>query len=213
MRTDDLIDLLGADVQPVGRSVPASRLGFGGLAGGIVVLILVLGWLGLRPDLRAAVGSGFFWIKAAYTAALGAAGFWAVERLSRPGVSAWRAFGLGSLVLLSFVAFALAQGLCMSGPARMVAVKGVSWTVCTRNIAVLAVPVLAITLWVLRQLAPTRSTTAGFAAGSFSGGLAATLYGLHCPEATFVFVGLWYTLGIGVSGGLGAVLGRWALRW
>jgi len=213
MRTDELIDLLGADAGPVAKAEPARRLAVGALAGGVVVLLMVLSWLGLRPDLEAAAAGGFFWIKAAYTAALGAAGFWAVERLGRPGGAPWRAAGLGALVLALFAVAAMAQGLEMGGPARMAAVRGVSWTVCTRNIAILAAPVLAITLAVLRQLAPTRPVAAGFAAGAFSGGLAATLYGLHCPEATFVFVALWYTLGIAVSSGIGAVFGRWALRW
>jgi len=213
MRTDELIDLLGADTGPVGKAEPARRLALGAAAGSVVVLVLVLTWLGLRPDLAAALAGGFFWIKAAYTAALGAAGFWAVERLGRPGVSPLSAAGLGGAVLALFVVVALVQGLGMNGSARLIAVRGVSWTVCTRTIVILAAPILAITLAVLRQLAPTRPTAAGFAAGAFSGGLAATLYGLHCPEATFVFVALWYTLGIAVSGGVGAVLGRWVLRW
>jgi len=178
-----------------------------------MVLILVLGWLGLRPDLAKAAAGGFFWIKAAYTAGLGAAGFWAVERLGRPGVSAWRPAGIGAAILLLFVLVALGQGLAMSAPTRIVALEGVSWTVCTRNIVVLATPILAITLLVLRQLAPTRPALAGFAAGAFSGGLAATLYGLHCPEATLVFIALWYTSGVLASGAVGAVVGRWALRW
>jgi len=213
MQTDELIDLMAADVGPVARSAPAQRLALGAGAGAIVVLLLVLFWLGLRPDLARAVGGAFFWIKTAYTAALGAAGFWAVERVGRPGVSASRAAGFGAAVLLLFVLAAMAQGVGMSGSARLVALEGVSWTVCTRNIAILAAPLLAITLLMLRQLAPTRPTVAGFAAGTFSGGLAATLYGLHCPEATFVFVALWYTLGVAVSAGVGAAVGRWALRW
>jgi hypothetical protein len=213
MRTDELITLLGADATPVRGHAPAQRLALGAGAGAVIVLTLVLGWLGLRPDLAKAAAGGFFWIKAAYTAGLGAAGFWAVERLGRPGVSATRPAGVGALVLLLFVLAALGQGLGMGGPARLIAVEGVSWTVCTRNIAILSVPLLVITLLILRHLAPTRPKTAGFAAGVFSGGLAATLYGLHCPEATFVFVALWYTLGVVVSGGFGAVAGRWALRW
>jgi hypothetical protein len=75
------------------------------------------------------------------------------------------------------------------------------------------VPMTLICLWVLRQLAPTRPMLAGFAAGAFSGGVAATVYGLHCPEATFVFVGVWYTLGLVASGLIGALIGRFALRW
>jgi hypothetical protein len=213
MQTDELINVLGADAGPIARSAPVQRLALGAGVGSFIVLLLVLGGLGLRPDLAEATVGVFFWIKAAYTAALGAAGFWAVERLGRPGVSAKQPARLGAAVLLLFVLAALAQAFSLSGPARLVALKGVSWAVCTRNIAVLAAPVLAITLWILRQLAPTRPTVAGFAAGAFSGGLAATLYGLHCPEATFVFVALWYTLGVAVSGGIGAVVGRWALRW
>jgi hypothetical protein len=213
MQTDELINLLSADTAPVARYAPARRLALGAGAGAVIVLLLVLGWLGLRPDLATAVSGVFYWIKTGYTAALGAAGFWAVERLGRPGVSAKRPAGFGAAVLLLFVLAALAQGLSLAGPARMIAVRGVSWTVCTRNIALLAAPLLAITLLTLRQLAPTRPTVAGFAAGAFSGGLAATLYGLHCPEATFVFVALWYTLGVAVSAGVGALVGRWALRW
>jgi hypothetical protein len=213
MQTDELIALMAADAAPVARFAPARRLALGAGAGAIVVLLLVKVWLGLRPDLAEAAGGAFFWIKAAYTAALGVAGFWAVERLGRPGVSAKRAAGLGAAVFLLFVCVALVQGFSLSGPARLIALEGVSWTVCTRNIAILAAPLLAITLLILRQLAPTRPTLAGCAAGAFSGGLAATLYGLHCPEATFVFIALWYTLGVAVSAGIGAALGRWTLRW
>ncbi|WP_233244858.1 NrsF family protein, partial [Caulobacter sp. HMWF009] len=68
-------------------------------------------------------------------------------------------------------------------------------------------------LWLVRGLAPTRPVLAGFATGAFAGGVAATVYGLHCPESTFVFVGLWYSLGIMACAGLGAVLGRIVLRW
>jgi hypothetical protein len=213
MRTDELIDLLSADSRAIPRHDPAQRLALGAGAGAVVVLLLVLGWLGPRPDLARATAGGFFWIKAAYTGALGVAGFWAVERLGRPGAPVNRAAALGASVVLLFGLVALAQGLGMDARQRLVAVKGVSWTVCTRNIAILAVPIMGVTLSILRQLAPTRPTLAGFAAGAFSGCLAATLYGLHCPEATFVFVALWYTLGVVVSAGIGAALGRWVLRW
>jgi hypothetical protein len=213
MQTDELINLMGADVGPIGRSAPARRLAVGALAGSFIVLLLLIAWLGLRPDLAAAAAGAFFWIKAAYTAVLGAAGFWAVERLGRPGGSPRRAVVLAAAVLALFAGVSLAQALGLSGRGRLVAVEGVSWTVCTRNIAILAAPVLVITLVVTRQLAPTRLAAAGLAAGVFSGGLAATLYGLHCPEATFVFIAIWYTLGIAVSGVIGAVVGRWVLRW
>jgi len=66
---------------------------------------------------------------------------------------------------------------------------------------------------VLRGMAPTRPALTGFAAGAFAGGVAATVYGLHCGESTMVFVGTWYTLGVLGTGLLGAIVGKWALRW
>jgi hypothetical protein len=95
----------------------------------------------------------------------------------------------------------------------MVMMRGHSSAVCSRYILMLALPGLAATLLVLRGMAPTRPGLAGFAAGAFAGGVAATIYGLSCGESTMVFVGTWYTLGVLATGVLGAVIGRWVLRW
>ena len=38
-------------------------------------------------------------------------------------------------------------------------------------------------------------------------------YALSCPEAALSFIAAWYTLGMGLAAGLGALLGRWCLRW
>jgi hypothetical protein len=54
---------------------------------------------------------------------------------------------------------------------------------------------------------------AGAAAGLLTAGLAATVYGLHCPEHTVAFVAVWYTLSMGLVAALGAALGRFAFRW
>ena len=125
-----------------------------------------------------------------------------------------RSAGLMALAILAlFGIFAVVQFVPMSGGGRLSALQGGSWRVCTRNIVLLAAPMTLICLLVLRRLAPTRPVAAGFAAGAFSGAVAATVYGLHCPEATFVFVGVWYTLGVLVSGLIGGLLGRFTLRW
>jgi hypothetical protein len=95
----------------------------------------------------------------------------------------------------------------------MAMLRGQSWTVCAMHILTLALPGLAINLLVLRRMAPTRPMLTGFAAGAFAGAVSATVYGLHCGESTMVFVGVWYTLGVLGTGLLGAIAGRWALRW
>jgi hypothetical protein len=213
VRTHELIDLLAADARPVAAGAPSRWLGWAALGGGAIALALVLAWLKPRPDLSHAMSGGFFWLRALFTAALGLAGFWATERLARPGVSARAALVMALVVLAAFETAAIVQAAPMSGEARMLAMRGVSWTVCARNIVLLAAPMMLICIFVLRRLAPTRPMAAGFAAGAFAGGLAATVYGLHCPEATFVFVGVWYVLGVLISGLIGSVIGRFALRW
>jgi len=213
VQTHDLIEALAADTGRVPANALERRLALTALGGTAVALMLVLAWLKLRPDLAEAVGGGFFWVKALYTSALGLAGLWATARLARPDVSPRSAALIALAVVAAFEIVALGQVAPMDAPARMAALRGVSWQVCSRNIVILAAPMLAMAIAVLRWMAPTRPMAAGFAAGAFSGGIAATVYGLHCPEATFVFVGLWYTLGVAACGVIGAIAGRYLLRW
>ena len=67
--------------------------------------------------------------------------------------------------------------------------------------------------WALRGLAPTRPRAAGLAAGLLAGAVGATGYALSCSELSMAFVAIWYTLGIALAGGLGALLGPRLLRW
>lgn len=211
MRTDDLIDALAANAGPAPGGRPGGRLGLLAGLGGVAALIGVLVWLKVRPDLMEVMRGGFFWLKAAYTAALALAGYLAIEQLSRPTGSARRGLGLGLTVLGGFVVAGLVQFGMAEDP--MALLRGQSWTRCSLNILALGAPTTLAGLWVVRGLAPTRPVLAGFATGALAGGVAATVYGLHCAESTFVFVGVWYSLGVLACGALGAVLGRWALRW
>jgi hypothetical protein len=77
----------------------------------------------------------------------------------------------------------------------------------------LSLPALVGALWALRGLAPTRPGAAGLAAGLLAGALGALGYSLACTELSPAFVAFWYSLGIGLAGALGAVLGPWVLRW
>jgi hypothetical protein len=77
----------------------------------------------------------------------------------------------------------------------------------------LSLPALAAAFWAVRGLAPTRLRAAGFAAGLLAGSLGAFGYALSCPEVSPAFVAVWYTLGIGLTGAVGAGLGPRVLRW
>jgi hypothetical protein len=54
---------------------------------------------------------------------------------------------------------------------------------------------------------------AGLAGGLAAGGLAAFVYAFSCDESAMPFVALWYTLPVLASGLIGAMVGRFALRW
>jgi hypothetical protein len=62
-------------------------------------------------------------------------------------------------------------------------------------------------------MAPTRLGLSGAASGLLAGAMGAAVYALHCPEMEPVFLGAWYLLGMLVPAGLGALVGRWMLRW
>jgi hypothetical protein len=213
VRTDDLIDRLATDPRPIPGGAVQRRFAGVAVAGALAALVGVLAWLGTRHDLADAMTGRMFWMKALYTALLAIAGFWALERLARPEGIPRKALLFGGVVLAVFVGLGLGQGMMADPHERMLMMRGHSWSVCARNILMLALPGLAATLLVLRGMAPTRPGLAGFAAGAFAGGVAATVYGLHCGESTMVFVGTWYTLGVLGTGALGAVLGRRVLRW
>lgn len=217
MRTDDLIDALASDalVNEAGPTrAPPRRLAMVAGLGALAALLLVLNWLHMRHDLMPAMRGGMFWMKALYTALLGTAGYLAIERLSRPTGSSRKGWMLAGGVLAVCVTAGVIQAMLSPDIQRTLhMLRGHSWHVCSRNILVLGLPMLALGLWTVRGMAPTRPALAGFATGLFSGGVAATVYGLHCAEHTFTFVALWYSLGVLALAALGALIGRWALRW
>ena len=90
---------------------------------------------------------------------------------------------------------------------------GRSALLCPIAIPIAAAPVFVAVCIAMRGLAPTRLRWAGAAAGLLAGGMAATMYALWCRETSAMFVATWYTLGIGVCAGIGALLGPKILRW
>ena len=209
--TGELIEALALGGGPASKVPPRLMAAAGG--GGLVAFALVALWLGFRPDIAQAVGSQMFWMKATYTALLGLGGFWAVERASRPAGSPRKGLILALSAFALLAAIGLWRFMGAEPDERMPMLMGHSWRRCPRNILVLGLPILAAVLVVVRGLAPTRLTLAGAACGLFAGGVAATIYGLHCPEHTMAFVAVWYSLGVAAVTALGAVLGQWALRW
>ena len=65
----------------------------------------------------------------------------------------------------------------------------------------------------LRRGAPTSPARAGWLVGIASGGLGAFAYNLHCPFNSVVYIGIWYTLAVGVCAVVGRLVVPRLIRW
>ena len=211
MKTERLIAVLASDTV---RRAPLNRMFWGVAAGGgLGAFALMVLTLGLRPALMDAMADPLVAAKSALPAVLflGAAAL--ALRLDRPDGRAGRL--APALILVPVVAAVLAVATLMDNPPgdwwRLT--KGDTMIWCVVSIPVLALPVLAALLAVLRRGAPAAPARAGLAAGLASGAAAAFVYSLHCPEDSPLFFGAWYTTGILLMTAAGGWAGARFLRW
>jgi hypothetical protein len=212
MHTDALIQRLSDDLTPVSRDDVRRRIGVGLLAGAASALLLLLTVYGLRYDLGVAVKASAFWIKLLYTLTLAAGAMLAALRLGRPGTPPPRWTLLIAPPVVGLAAVTAAQ--LSHWPAGLETFwYGMTWLDCPFRVFLLSMPVLAGLIWSLRQLAVTRSREAGAAAGLVAGAIGATIYALHCTETSAGFVLVWYSMGMALCSGAGALLGPRVFRW
>ena len=211
MKTDELIEMLARGAGPAPRAVVARRLAPAAALGLAASALLALALFGPVP--AAMYDSAAPWIKLGYAASLALAAGWLTSRLARPVARLRLPQRAVAVVFGAMGAFGLAALIAASPGERGVALLGVSWSTCPWNVLALSLPALIATLWAVRGLAPTRPRAAGFAAGLFAGALGAFGYALSCPEVSPTFVALWYSLGILLSGAVGAFAGPRVLRW
>jgi hypothetical protein len=172
-------------------------------AGALAGVLMILLWLDLRPDLPVAAAHPFFWIKAAYPAGVAGCAMVAATWLARArpgGVMALALAGAGACAML-IAAAVQASSMTLAGLATLYWPNG---AVCLGNVLVIAAPMLALAVAGLRHVDLERPAATGFACGLFCGGVAGTIDGLHCWQGSFAFVGVWFTLALLVSGGVGA---------
>ncbi len=213
MKTENLIEMLARqDTRVDHRRLMLHWLGALGV--GLLLSIAVFVYLfRINPDLRMLMENIWFWTRFAFIASVMILGGWMFAKLGKPGtahrVPMWLAaapfalFGLLGLVLLFTAA----------PEERRPMLLGISWNVCSRNITLLSIPIFFASVWVARQFAPVRLRFTGAMLGLFSGGAAALMYSMYCPEIAPTFVAIWYSLGMLIPAAVGAVLGRKLLAW
>jgi len=211
MKTEAWIDLLARGAGPAPRPPVARRLALA--AGVAVVLSTLLALLIIGPVPLDMFATPAPWLKLGYAAALAGAGAWLAGRLARPVArlqGPWRAV---AAVLAAMLLIGLGAWLLTPAGQRLAALTGHSWQNCPFNVLALSLPGLGAALWAMRGLAPTRLRAAGAAAGLVAGSAGAFGYAFSCTEYAPSFVAVWYTLGIGLTALVGAVLGPRVLRW
>jgi hypothetical protein len=211
--TDALIAALAGDVAPVRPHATARRVGKGLIAGALVTLVLVAAGLGFRPDLWLAMHGSAFWIKWIYTGSLALLALMATFRLGRPDAGTMGWLWLAGVPVAGLAVIGMVEMAQAPRGDWLAMWLGHSWRVCSMLVFLLSLPIFGGLLWSYRALAPTRLRLAGANAGLAAGAWSATLYCLHCPEVSAIFVLTWYTLGIALAAMLGAWVGPRLMRW
>ena len=213
MRTDDLIEMLSADLEPVDHRRISYQLTFAIAAGILIVVAIVFGILGARPDVTNLVSWIPALIKVAATMAILVPASIYLIKLSRPGGE--HAVSL-ALVLLPFAIIITLASLSIaagpSGHAKLVLFSD-DWIECVVSIPLIAIVPFAVITWVVRQMAPTDLARTGAFVGLVAGCVSAIGYAFHCADDSVPFFAVWYGGTIGLCTFAGWRLGPKLLRW
>lgn len=198
-----LLDRLAADVAPVQPLEDRpTMLVLAALL--LAAALLMLAWLGLRPDLLVGQLHPMFLLRFGTLAVLGLVSVAAVLDHARPSVGrspqGWKvATAMALLFPMSGAIMALDQ------PDHALAmVSAASGWECLRMSLLTAILCAVPMVLHLRRGAPVAPQRAGLLVGLAGGSLGALAYNLHCPYDSMVYTGLWY----GTAVGLAAVVGR-----
>ena len=212
MRTDQLIDSLATNLQPVDRSRFSRRFCIAlaiGLAAALGEMFLLIGphqALDARGLIRF-VSQFLFTLGLVATAAV------FLLRSARPGAEvrgfpALASFPAGAIVAFAAVGLALTHRFISVG---MTADN--SLLACLLYIPLFAIAPFATVVWALRAGAPTHLARAGAAAGLVAGALGASACALPCADELYMGIAFSHGLAIEICAVLGGKLGPRLLRW
>jgi hypothetical protein len=212
MKTDELIDALVVDGDR--RPPPGWKKAVPVVAGLVASLVVFAVWFGVRADFAEAVQTPRFILKLGLLALLaGVAGVHSA-RLAAPDGSAGTRTGVLLVVPLAVLGVAIFLELLVSPPATWAALAiGSNAVRCMTLVPLLSAAPLFGLLWAMRSAAPNRPALSGAALGLLAAALGAFLYGTMCPDDSPLFVATWYPIGTLAVVALGALAGRWLLRW
>ena len=172
----------------------------------VFMLSIVALMRGVRPDVLAGHPDAMFLIRSGILLLLGGGTAHAVIGMASPAVGkvqmSWQ-MALAAALLFPIAALIVALTGGMSSVMGEMYSVGQCLMFSAIGAAATAVPMILH----LRRGAPTSPARAGWLVGIASGGLGAFAYNIHCPFNSIVYIGIWYTLAVGVC----AVAGRFVV--
>ena len=213
MKTDQLIDMLSTNVEPVKSGQLGKTLAWALAIGGAAAFCVMLATVGMRTDATGASHIGYLALKILFMLSVIGTGTALLMKLIRPGQEARKLFRFLFLPFLAvgfvgIVALALQPSSAWD---RMI--LGTEWVTCLFCIPLFAIIPFALLIWALRKGAPTNLKRTGAIAGLVAGALGATAYAFHCPDDSLPFMAIWYGAMVVLCAWIGARLGPWFLRW
>lgn len=213
MTSDQLINLLAADLKPVDpRRIPRAliiALAIGAAAAFGAMLLL------LGPRNATFDGRNLDYLSAKLFFTLGVVAISAtfLPRFARPGAEELSCLPLASLPFVAITALAAVALVSARGSTWDAMIAGQAWLTCIVAIPTFAIVPFGAVVFALRTGAPTDRMRAGATGGLVAAGLSAAACAFPCAENSYPSIALWYGLTIGICAGVGALLGPRLLRW
>jgi hypothetical protein len=213
MTTEQLIELLVADLTPVSRRrimrtmILALAIGTAAAFGAMLLIF------NPRPELQGGRSLDTLLIKILFASGVAATAAVLLPQLARPDV---RMRSLPKFVFIPFVAVAALAAVALASSDWSIwagMIVGRDWMTCLFSIPALTVIPFASLIWALRMGAPTDPMHAGEIAGLVAGGRGALACALPCVDGALPSSALWYGFPIGMCATAGAKIGPSLLRW
>jgi hypothetical protein len=211
-RLDALLDQLATDLEPVKPLDDRPTLL---LLSTLLLLagLLVLTWLGARPDLIVMQPQPMFLLRCGTLLVLAVVCVAAVVTQAHPGVGrnsqGWK---VAAVMAALFPLVGAAMAVVDPAQAKAMMAMPTGWQCLRMSLmtgTLCAVPMVLH----LRRGAPVAPERAGLLVGLASGSLGALAYNLHCPFDSVVYIGLWYGVAIAVATVAGRLVVPRLIRW
>jgi hypothetical protein len=212
MDTINFIKALAADTRAPTGSLSSIWWGATGIAVTLAAIVF-LATLAPRPDIAEAAETPRFLFKLVITITLTVTAFILARAMLRPEETGRKIAPYLAIAPVLAAAGVVAELFVLPQDIWSARLIGTNSMACLFFITMIGVGPLALFLLALRHGAPARPIIAGAVAGVLAGGIAASLYGLHCTDDSPLFVASWYTIAIGGLALAGAVGADRFVRW